>query len=585
MLLRLERTRSEVNVDDDSSAEEDLVVPENAKVWKKPVASLSMSTVERIRRKLPPKYEDDRNLCYCNYSPDGCGGFDNGTCMKFAEAACFYFAKKVTVYDNDVGDYVIEEKYGCAPLTEGSGGSYFTCYAHLVAHHVPMFINCCYEGSYCNANLTFPTLLLKDQRDKVKMQLKNATSLASDGYTEKSPMFAGMSSGSGSGVACLNEKTIAHCLEMIDTIGCGRYGEVKKARYKGDQIVAVKSFFTKDEESWKNERDIYQTQMINHENILQFVAADISSEDSITRLLLITDYLELGSLHEYLQRDRFLSILEALKLAESAACGLEHLHSKLRGTGAPVKPAIAHRDIKSKNVLVKRTGVCCIADFGLAVSEDDVNADKQIKIQVGTKRYMAPEILNKTLNPKCFYDFKMADVYSFSLVIWEILWHLQELKASDGGSSGDSGYGSSGSGNKAVATSRLVAGSRLSQPSCSSQDNASNSSRPKAIQPYDDKFPSDPSLEDMRKLVCEEKKRPSFNELMKNDNVLKDVCLKVEECWAENINNRPTIMGVKMKLTKAILKYEMNGSDSGTSDYGTMSSSSDSLRNERYLVR
>lgn len=51
----------------------------------------------------------------------------------------------------------------------------------------------------------------------------------------------------------------------------------------------------------------------------------------------------------------------------SAACGLEHLHSKLRGTGAPVKPAIAHRDIKSKNVLVKRTGVCCIADFGLAV--------------------------------------------------------------------------------------------------------------------------------------------------------------------------------------------------------------------------
>lgn len=34
--------------------------------------------------------------------------------------------KAVQVYDNDVGDYVIEEKYGCAPLTEGSGGSYFT---------------------------------------------------------------------------------------------------------------------------------------------------------------------------------------------------------------------------------------------------------------------------------------------------------------------------------------------------------------------------------------------------------------------------------------------------------------------------
>lgn len=31
------------------------------------------------------------------------------------------------------------------------------------------------------------------------------------------------------------------------------------------------------------------------------------------------------------------------------------------------KPAIAHRDIKTKNILVKRDGSCCIADLGLAV--------------------------------------------------------------------------------------------------------------------------------------------------------------------------------------------------------------------------
>ena len=31
------------------------------------------------------------------------------------------------------------------------------------------------------------------------------------------------------------------------------------------------------------------------------------------------------------------------------------------------KPAIAHRDIKSKNILVKRDGTTCIADLGLAV--------------------------------------------------------------------------------------------------------------------------------------------------------------------------------------------------------------------------
>ena len=59
------------------------------------------------------------------------------------------------------------------------------------------------------------------------------------------------------------------------------------------------------------------------------------------------------------------------------------------------KPAIAHRDIKSKNILVKNNGIACIADFGLAVTHQQ--ATDQLDIgsnpKVGTKRYMAPEVL------------------------------------------------------------------------------------------------------------------------------------------------------------------------------------------------
>ena len=40
--------------------------------------------------------------------------------------------------------------------------------------------------------------------------------------------------------------------------------------------------------------------------------------------------------------------------------------------------------------------------------------------QVGTKRYLAPELLDETLDKNRFDCWKMADVYSLGLVFWEL---------------------------------------------------------------------------------------------------------------------------------------------------------------------
>lgn len=82
-----------------------------------------------------------------------------------------------------------------------------------------------------------------------------------------------------------------------------------------------------------------------------------------------------------------------IKMAHTMATGLAHLHMEIVGTQG--KPAIAHRDLKSKNILVKINGTCAIGDLGLAVRHDVITdtVDIQLNNRVGTKRYMAPEVI------------------------------------------------------------------------------------------------------------------------------------------------------------------------------------------------
>ena len=84
-----------------------------------------------------------------------------------------------------------------------------------------------------------------------------------------------------------------------------------------------------------------------------FVAADNKDNGAWTQLWLVTDYLERGSLYDYLQLVT-LDVESMLKMAVSIASGLAHLHIEIVGTQG--KPAIAHRDLKTKNILVKRNG-------------------------------------------------------------------------------------------------------------------------------------------------------------------------------------------------------------------------------------
>uniref|UniRef100_A0A8C5RU24 receptor protein serine/threonine kinase n=1 Tax=Laticauda laticaudata TaxID=8630 RepID=A0A8C5RU24_LATLA len=223
----------------------------------------------------------------------------------------------------------------------------------------------------------------------------------------------------------INHNTELLPIELDTLVGKGRFAEVYKAKLKQNtseqfETVAVKIFSYEEYASWKTEKDIFSDINLKHENILQFLTAEERKTDLGKQYWLITAFHSRGNLQEYLIK-HIISWEDLWKLGGSLARGIAHLHSDHTPCGRPKTP-IVHRDLKSSNILVKNDLACCLCDFGLSLRLDPTLSvdDLANSGQVGTARYMAPEVLESRMNLDNVESFKQTDVYSMALVLWEM---------------------------------------------------------------------------------------------------------------------------------------------------------------------
>jgi len=278
-------------------------------------------------------------------------------------------------------------------------------------------------------------------------------------------------------------------VQLLEIKARGRFGAVWKGQLAKD-MVAVKIFPLQDKQSWFAEQEIYNLPQMNHDNILKFMGVDKRGENLQVEFWLVTSFHEHGSLCDFL-KNNILSWDDMVKISLTMARGLAHLHGEVPSNkGSGIKPAIAHRDFKSKNVLIRSDMTACIGDFGLALQFRPNEVVGDTHGQVGTRRYMAPEVLEGAINFSRD-AFLRIDMYACGLVLWEIATRCTVVET-----------------------------------------------------PTDYKLPFEaeasphPSLEEISDLVVTRKVRPEFRKAWRNHPALSILCETIEECWDHDAEAR-----------------------------------------------
>jgi serine/threonine protein kinase len=195
-------------------------------------------------------------------------------------------------------------------------------------------------------------------------------------------------------------------IELQQKIGQGSFGSVYKGRCRGkDVAIKVLNKPITDEKTltaFKKEVAIMST--IFHPNICLFMGACTIPGN----FFIVSEYLPKGDLEKMLRDPNVhLSLYTRMKMARDAALGMNWLHCS--------NPQFIHRDLKSSNLLVDENGRVKVCDFGLSQIKQVGKNLRDRDTAKGTPLWMAPEVMQfKEFNEK-------ADVYSFGIVLWEIL--------------------------------------------------------------------------------------------------------------------------------------------------------------------
>jgi NIMA (never in mitosis gene a)-related kinase len=150
---------------------------------------------------------------------------------------------------------------------------------------------------------------------------------------------------------------------------------------------------------------------LEHPNIVAYFSTFVET----TKLYIVMEFADGGDLSAAIKErqpeSKHFPEVEALRMFTQCCLALQHCHSR----------HILHRDLKSQNIFLTKSGTVKLGDFGIAKVLDHTQAEAMTLI--GTPVYLAPEVCDN--RP---YGIK-ADIWSIGVVMYEICALAQPFRA------------------------------------------------------------------------------------------------------------------------------------------------------------
>lgn len=153
------------------------------------------------------------------------------------------------------------------------------------------------------------------------------------------------------------------------------------------------------------ERELLNHKLLFHHHVIQFKGVFLTAD----HLGIILEYASGGDLLEWIRKRGGISEQLGRWFFQQLIIGLDYIHRK----------GIANRDIKLENTLIEgeEWPLLKICDFGYSKNSITGSDPKSL---VGTRPYLAPELISETRGPGKYNGFK-ADIWSAGVFLYVML--------------------------------------------------------------------------------------------------------------------------------------------------------------------